>query len=79
MDGFGLRAGKSNAQLRELEFLLGAMRIGEAAKRLGVTTGTLRRWEREGKFVPAFRTVGGERRYTSSQVAEFAGEAVGNV
>ena len=49
-----------------------AMRISEAARRLGVTTGTLRRWEREGKFVPAFRTVGGERRYSAAQVATFA-------
>ena len=36
--------------------------IGEAAKLLGVSTQTLRRWDVEGKLVPA-RTPGGQRRY----------------
>jgi excisionase family DNA binding protein len=36
--------------------------IGEAAKILGVSVQTLRRWEREGKLVP-LRTAGGTRRY----------------
>lgn len=36
--------------------------IGEAAKLLGVSTQTLRRWDVEGKLVPQ-RTPGGQRRY----------------
>lgn len=37
--------------------------IGEAAACLGVTPGSLRRWEREGLIAPAERTAGGQRRY----------------
>lgn len=36
--------------------------IGAAAKALGVSTSTLRRWEAGGRLVPA-RTEGGQRRY----------------
>lgn len=36
--------------------------IGAAARRVGVTPETLRRWERENKINPS-RTPGGERRY----------------
>ncbi|MBQ5940776.1 MULTISPECIES: IS607 family transposase [unclassified Massilia] len=36
--------------------------IGAAAKAIGVSTSTLRRWERSGKLIPA-RTEGGQRRY----------------
>lgn len=36
--------------------------IGAAAYALGVSTGTLRRWEASGRLVPA-RTEGGQRRY----------------
>jgi len=39
------------------------MSIEEAAKVAGVSPGTLRRWEREGKVQPE-RTAGGHRRYT---------------
>ena len=38
--------------------------IGQAAKLLGVATSTLRRWEDEGRLVPAQRTQGGQRRYS---------------
>lgn len=41
-------------------------RIGPASKLLGVSTSTLRRWEREGKIVPE-RTVGSHRLYRLSQ------------
>lgn len=37
--------------------------IKEAAYALGVSTQTLRRWEKEGKMHPAQRTAGGQRRY----------------
>lgn len=37
--------------------------IQEAAQALGVSTQTLRRWEREGKLLPDERTAGGRRRY----------------
>lgn len=37
--------------------------IREAADYLGVSVGTLRRWERDGKLIPTERTVGGQRRY----------------
>jgi len=36
--------------------------IGAAADALGVSTGTLRRWEASGRLVPT-RTEGGQRRY----------------
>lgn len=43
--------------------------IKEAADLLGVTTTTLRNWEKEGK-ITSFRTTGGHRRY---QVADLLG------
>jgi predicted site-specific integrase-resolvase len=36
--------------------------IGEAAKALGISISTLRRWEKEGKLIPE-RTIGNQRRY----------------
>jgi excisionase family DNA binding protein len=41
--------------------------ISAAAKALGVSTSTLRRWERSGKLKPA-RTVGGQRRYNLAEL-----------
>ena len=38
------------------------------ARRLGVAVVTLRRWDREGKLKPLFRTVGGHRRYGDAAV-----------
>ena len=40
------------------------MTIGEAAKFLGVSTQTLRRWEKKGKGLPVHRTSGNQRRYS---------------
>lgn len=42
--------------------------ISEAAKALGVSESTLRRWEREGRLLPDERTVGGQRRYKLSSI-----------
>ncbi len=44
------------------------MTIGDAAKHLGVSVQTLRRWERESKLMPAHRTPGGQRRYDPAQL-----------
>ena len=37
--------------------------IGHAARLIGVSVCTLRRWEREGYLIPSFRTAGQHRRY----------------
>jgi putative resolvase len=42
--------------------------IRQAAELLGVSTQTLRRWEREGKGIPVQRTSGGQRRYDISKL-----------
>lgn len=41
--------------------------IGEAASLLGVSTQTLRRWEREGRLLPDERTHGNQRRYDATK------------
>ena len=48
--------------------------ISEAAARIGVSVGTLRRWDREGLLTPA-RTLGGDRRYTEDDIHKATGEA----
>jgi predicted site-specific integrase-resolvase len=52
--------------------------IAEAAKALGVSPQTLRRWEREGKAVPTEKTAGGRRRYDLAKLRPdlFRAEAV---
>ena len=44
------------------------VRIGIAAELKGVSSSTLRRWEKEGKLLPVERTMGGHRRYKLTQV-----------
>ena len=44
--------------------------IGEAAKMLGVSIPTLRRWDKEGKLT-AVRTPSGHRRYPTDEVSSF--------
>jgi excisionase family DNA binding protein len=44
--------------------------VGQAAKRLGVSIPTLRRWDAEGKLI-AERTPSGHRRYLASDVSTF--------
>ena len=41
--------------------------IGEAARQLGVSTDTLRRWDREG-LITTIRTPGGQRRIAVTEV-----------
>lgn len=41
--------------------------IGEAARLLGVSVGTVRRWEAEGK-IAAHRTLGGQRRFVRDDI-----------
>jgi len=41
--------------------------VGEAAIALGVSTSTLRRWDKQKKLIPK-RTKGGQRRYSLSQI-----------
>ena|SRR5271156_65111 len=42
--------------------------IQEAARALGVSPQTLRRWERNKKIAPSHRTAGGQRRYAVAQL-----------
>lgn len=44
------------------------IKIGEAAKALGISIQTLRRWESEGKFKPAHKSTGGTRYYDLNQL-----------
>ena len=47
----------------------------EAAKMLGVTNLTLKRWDAEGKFKASFRTAGGHKRYSLLEIEEFTGKS----
>lgn len=47
---------------------------GEAARMLGVSIDTLRRWESQGK-ISATRTAGGQRRFSAVEVARVMGRA----
>jgi predicted site-specific integrase-resolvase len=47
--------------------------VTEAAKRLGVTSKTLQRWDREGKLVPDSRSATNRRLYSEAQISRFAG------
>ena len=50
--------------------------IGKAAKMLDLSVSTLRCWETECDFQPAFQTKGGHRRYSLSQLLEFSKQLV---
>src|SRR3990172_4842229 len=49
--------------------------IGEAARVLGVTIKTVRRWDISGKLFAACRTLGGHRRYPISSLTPFLSRA----
>lgn len=49
--------------------------IGDAARQLGVSTDTIRRWDREGR-ITTIRTPGGQRRISAAEIARIlAGSA----
>ncbi len=50
--------------------------IGEAAKALGVTTTTLRNWDKKGLLRPDEHTRGGDRRYSVDTLRNFNKDAV---
>jgi len=53
------------------------LRLSEAAKRLGVTTQTLRDWDNSGK-IKTVRTTGNQRRVLLSEVERLSGSAIRN-
>src|SRR6266446_1369199 len=44
------------------------VRIGEAARLVGKSVDTLRRWEAEGRLFPAARSLGGQRIYLLAEI-----------
>lgn len=57
---------------RDTQRIAEAVPIGEAARLLGVTVETVRRWERAGR-IQAQRTPGGQRRFPVSEVERLRG------
>ena len=53
--------------------MLGLYKIGEFAEKIGVTTQTLRNWDKEGKLKPAKVTDGGTRYYSEYQYKTYMG------
>lgn len=49
-------------------------KIGETAEMLGVTTTTLRDWERKGEFIPDRKSASGTRYYSESQIKSLFGK-----
>ena len=47
------------------------MKIGEAAKMLGISVPTLRKWHKTGEFEPVYVSEGGTRFYTKDQIRKF--------
>ena len=47
--------------------------ISEFAEKIGVSTYTLRLWEKNGKLIPHHRTQGNQRVYSDEQVQEYLG------
>jgi putative resolvase len=52
--------------------------ISQASSAVGVSISTIRRWEREGKFKSAYRTLGGHRRYALADLRESVGVVSGS-
>jgi putative resolvase len=53
--------------------------IGRASHFLGVSISTLRRWEREKKLLPSFKTCGLHRRYEINELKTFVGKKADSV
>ena len=51
--------------------------IGKFSKATGISTSTLRRWDREDKFKPAFVSDGGTRYYSDEQLNKILAERTG--
>jgi excisionase family DNA binding protein len=52
------------------------IRVSEAARILGVSEATLRRWDKAGKLLPTARLSRGERLYEAEAVERLAEERV---
>ena len=52
------------------------LNVTQAAERLGVTSKTLQRWDREGRLKPDSRSATNRRLYSEAQIARFAGVVV---
>lgn len=52
------------------------MPIREFASKIGVSTQTVRRWEKEGKITPAYRTPSGHRMFTQEQVNQYSNRTI---
>lgn len=48
--------------------------VAQAARLLGVSAATLRRWEAQGLAMPDAKTLGGHRRYSPERVQQIAGK-----
>jgi putative resolvase len=53
-----------------MAIITGCLAIGAVASMLGVSTRTLRRWDKAGTMKPAFRTAGNHRRYDRHAVLD---------
>lgn len=51
--------------------ILRILTMGEFAKAIGKSPGTLRNWEKSGKLIPHHKTEAGTRYYSDSQVDEY--------
>ncbi len=50
--------------------------IGQASIMLGISVSTIRRWEQLKKLLPTFRTSGGHRRYSLTDLKQYLGISV---
>lgn len=53
---------------------MGVYSIGKFAKESGVSISNLRRWDNEGKLLPAFVSEGGTRYYSDEQLFDLLGK-----
>ena len=51
------------------------MKIGEAAKMLGVSPDALRVWEKSGILKPAYKSRAGTRYYSEAQIEQMKGQS----